>query len=658
MVRSLLAVVAVSALAAPSGAPQDDPFETRIYNVEALTKVAQDDPGLSLSQCQDSIGSAVAVDEGRFGQISPHDLVALLQSHVAGGTWGNEKAKIEFTEGTLVVTNLRSVHEKVRQHLAYWRRFFGRVFVMDVALVAVDPPLLAKIRAEGNPDRPLALSPEQARQVLQAAREGKSGELLKTCRITAQPGQRVNLQDATRMAYIRDYDVQISTACGTLDPIVDVFSTGTSIDVRPNIDPFGGVITLEVRAEYVEPVGMEDRTLKLARDSTPLDPGHLGVNGVAVAPKGKPVVQCVEARIQLPRATVHRVRTTLAVKDRETAVVASPMRGGRNLLFLMTPCAAPIDEEPAPEPVPEEGRLLGIFSVSPCTQRLQDFAGPRLEVVSPQGAAGGGPLTGATFTLDEPVQHMSAENVVEMIKAKIAPGQWGDGRNSITVVGGKTLFIRQKPEVLREIGQFMDQLLRDRCKMITVEAAVVAFRKGSLAEWGREIPALAPGGLFADSEKVRKLLEEAFKGQQVRLLDMGEVTGFPRERVSMSRFLEEAYIMDFEPQVSTWESIFDPVIGILQSGFLLDVRPESAPGSDEVHMDLNAGLVRGEIREIPVVYAGGGPLHAPRQTGFHWRSKVTCVKGKWTVVGLESRGQGDAAEDVALLVRARPNLLR
>src|SRR6185503_11373125 len=47
--------------------------------------------------------------------------------------------------------------------------------------------------------------------------------------------------------------------------------------------------------------------------------------------------------------------------------------------------------------------------------KLQDFAGPKVELVSPQ-KGGGGPLTGATFTLDEPKESsVGEEQVVDLI---------------------------------------------------------------------------------------------------------------------------------------------------------------------------------------------------------------------------------------------------
>jgi hypothetical protein len=658
MIRSLLPLVAITALAAPFGAPQDDPFETRVYNVEIMTRAVRDYPGISFGLYADSIGAGIAVDEGCSRRITGEELAALIRNNVAEDTWSHERAKVEFTEETLTITNLQSVHEKIRHYLAYWQGFFGRTVVMDVAIVAIDPPVLTKIRATGNPDRPLALSSEQARQLVQVAREGKSGELLKTCRLTAQPGQRVNLQDAVRQAYIRDHDVQISAACGVLDPVMDVYSSGTSIDIRSHVEPFLDAVTLEIRAEYVEPQGMGERTVKIAKEVTPLKSDRGGMDGGGMASKPGVALQSVEVKVQLPRSLVHRVRTTITVKDRETALVASPMRLDRNLLFLVTPSVAAPDGKPAPEPVFGGDRLLRVFDVSLLTRGLQDFSGPNMEIVPLQRGGSEGPLTGATFTLDEPVRHMGMEKVIDLIRTKIAPDTWEDKRNSITLGRWGTLFIRQKPEVLRGIGLFLDQLLEARGEMITVEAAAVAFRKGALAEWEREIPALAPGGLFADSEKVQKLLEEAYQGQRVRLVEAAEITSFSHQRVYTARLLEEAYIMDFEPQVSSSESIFDPVIGVVDDGFVLDVRPRFVHGTHQILVDLHAVLARRELKEIPLVSSGLGPIQMPRGTGHDWRSSITCVKGKWTLAGLESRGQGDDAEDVALFVRARPSLLK
>ena len=64
------------------------------------------------------------------------------------------------------------------------------------------------------------------------------------------------------------------------------------------------------------------------------------------------------------------------------------------------------------------------------------------------------------------------------------------------------------------------------------------------------------------------------------------------------------------------------------------------------------------MKEIETASSGVGPLQIPRITGARWQTDLVSTRGRWTLVGMESRGEGDAREDLALFVRARANLLK
>lgn len=659
MLRQALGVAALLLLVAPARAQQDDPFETHLYNVEFLTEAVPDHPGLALGLAQDAVGVTVS-SESDFssGLLTGEDLAQLIKMNVSEDSWEHVAAGITYTRGVLTVTNLKSVHEKITRYLNYWRGFVGRIVVLDAAVVSIDPQLLARIRSAGNADRPGMLPADHYKQILEAAREGKLAEIAKSARVTAHPGQRVNLGEFTRQEYLRDYDVQIATASIALDPIVDVLSTGFSVDVRPYVEPFANGITVEVRADLSDPEALENRRFKATKDlfaASPVDAG--GEKGPGSLPKGPPGSHPVELNLQLPRVTLDRLRTTLTIRNRETAIVGSVFRKGRNLLFLLTPALVAADEKPSPEPVFEEQRLLRLFDISPLTRGIQDWPGPRLDVVG-SSRGGGGPLTGATFTLNEPAVLMDADEVASMIKTRVARDTWENARNSIGTAQRGTLVVRQRPEVLKEIDRFLATLLTARSQMITTEAVLVAFRKGARADWEKEIPALAPGGYFVEQEKFDKLLEEAYKAQKVRLVETSEITSFPQERVHALRSVQEAQLADYEPQVSSYANLYDPIIGIFATGFVLDVRPHFVHGNDQISVDFRAQMCLGQMKDLDLGAPHVGPLQAAQARVLKWSSNVTCVKGKWSLVALELVGKGDDAEDWALFVRARQNVLK
>jgi hypothetical protein len=639
---------------------QDDPWETHLYNVEFLTRIVEDRPGIDLGLQQDAIGAMVAASELAKAVLTGEDIVHLIKNNIAEDSWEHVQAAISFNEGIITVTNKKSVHDRIRPYLAYWRSYFGKMITVDALLIAVDPKLLATTRAAGNPDRPMVLAPEHLKALVDAAREGKAAELLKSLRVTAHPGQRVNLTDAARHQYIRDHDVQIATASAALDPIVAEFTSGVALDVTPYLEPFLGAVTLEIRAGRVEPEGVAERKLKLAREVRTAGIGSVEVedkSGTATEPRGGGTVASLDVKIELPKVAVDRLRTTLTVKGRETVIAASTFRGGRQVLFLLTPSVIAIDDRPVAEPAFEEQRVMKLYDISPLTRRIQDWAGPKLGIPAP-GHFGGGPLTGATFTLDEPKARMEGESVLDLLRTRVAPDTWGNKRNSLTAGPEGTLLVRQKPEVLKEIDRLLGQLLHVRAQMISTEAVLLSFRKTGRADWEKEIPALLPGGYFVERASFDKLMEEAYKGQNVRVVEIAEIASFPQERVHTARMEIESLLTDYEPQVATCAWAFDPIIGTASAGFVLDVRPHFIDDSDRIAVSLRASLARYSVRDVETSGPASGALQIPQGQTLNWESDVLCGKDRWTLVGLQSRGRGEDAEDLALFLRARPNVLK
>jgi hypothetical protein len=632
-------------------------METHLYNVEFLTAVTPDHPGQLLGFSTSTAGVLAESTEMSSGRITGEDLVSLIKMNVAEDTWEHVASVIAFSDGVLTVTNRKSVHDKIAQYLNYWRGFLGKMISIDAAIVSVDPQLLARIRSAGDADRPAILPPAHFGKLLEAAREGKFAELVKSMRVTAHPGQRVSLQDIAKQQYVRDYDVQIALASVTLDPVIDQIATGASIDVRPYLEPFANGITMEVRTDIADAEAIEERKLKLTKEMVNATPFEAEGKAVGL-PKAPLAGVALEPKIQLPKVAHDRVRTMLTVRNRESAIVGSVFRKGRMLLFVLTPAIVAADEKPAPEPVFEEQRLLRLFDIAPLTRGVPDWSGPLLDVV---GRSGGGPLTGATaatFALLEPAVLMQAGDVASMIRSRISPDTWGNKRNSIVATDRGTLIVRQKPDVLREIERFLNTILMARAQMITTETVVVGFKKGARAEWEKEIAALAPGGYFVEAEKFDKLLEEAWKGQRVRMVDAAEITGFPQQRVYGLRSQAEAYLADYEPLVASFAALQDPIVDTFTSGFVFDVRPHYVHGNEQISVDFRSTLVLGQLRDVDALGASNSPLQTVSAKVLKWNANVLCVKGKVSLVAIETVGKGDDAEDLAVFVRARQNVLK
>ena len=100
---------------------------------------------------------------------------------------------------------------------------------------------------------------------------------------------------------------------------------------------------------------------------------------------------------------------------------------------------------------------LQIYDVRDLLVKIQDFSGPRVELVSPS-KGGGGPLTGATFTLEEPRSTITEEFITEMVKANTGDKTWDENASASISLANGMLIISQSRRVHAEIRRFVNLL--------------------------------------------------------------------------------------------------------------------------------------------------------------------------------------------------------
>ncbi len=105
----------------------------------------------------------------------------------------------------------------------------------------------------------------------------------------------------------------------------------------------------------------------------------------------------------------------------------------------------------------DKNLALQIYDVRDLLVKLQDFPGPRVELVSPQ-AGGGGPLTGATFTLEEPKSTISEEFITEMVKQNCGDRSWDENPSASLTLTNGMLIVSQSRRVHAEIKSFINLL--------------------------------------------------------------------------------------------------------------------------------------------------------------------------------------------------------
>lgn len=149
--------------------------------------------------------------------------------------------------------------------------------------------------------------------ILRLVSRSQRSHLLTAPKMTLFNTQRGNIRISNQFAYIRDYDVQVSTAAVAADPIPDVVSDGITLDVRPIVSADRKYITIELRPTVA--------TL------FPQPPNVFGILINLSAPGG-PVTQGLPVRIETPILNIQRLRTTVVVPDRGTLLI-----GGLTVYF-------------------------------------------------------------------------------------------------------------------------------------------------------------------------------------------------------------------------------------------------------------------------------------------------------------------------------------
>ncbi len=319
--------------------------------------------------------------------------------------------------------------------------------------------------------------------------------------------------------------------------------------------------------------------------------------------------------------------------------------------------------------------FLELHDIRDILVKLQDFGGPKVELVSPS-AGGGGPLTGATFSLDEPKESsVGEEQIVDLIKENIAPGTW-EGDQTIEKTPNQQLLVMAPPKVHRELREFLGKLRSYTGTMVSVTCRFVAAyddfledvgvdiinRANGLGIIGNDNPSLgattiddqanqvgpgfttnesarlesydlrgqtfhtllkvdaltqqgvdpfrnrlvSQGGLgmqyqWIGEQALQIALRAVHKSQRATIVQAPRVTVFNTQRSHVMFLTQLAYIQDYEPQVSTLAAAYDPIIGILTHGVVLDVRPIVSNDRKYVTLELRPSLAQLQVmRQINI----------------------------------------------------------
>jgi hypothetical protein len=147
-----------------------------------------------------------------------------------------------------------------------------------------------------------------------------------------------------------------------------------------------------------------------------------------------------------------QLKVTLKVKDLLFKSVLKLMLSARELSAMYKEGVVLI----VPKGKIDKAVTLQLYDVRDLLLKIQDFPGPKVELVSPQ--KGGSPLVSATFILEEPHTVLTEEFITDMVKQNTGDKSWEENPNASMTLTNGVLVVSQSRRVHQEIKQFINLL--------------------------------------------------------------------------------------------------------------------------------------------------------------------------------------------------------
>src|SRR5262245_36714488 len=148
-----------------------------------------------------------------------------------------------------------------------------------------------------------------------------------------------------------------------------------------------------------------------------------------------------------------QLKVTLKVKELTLKSVLKLMLNGRELTAMYKEGVVLV----VPKGKIDKAVTLQLYDVRDLLVKIQDFNGPKVELVSPQKGTNG-PLVGGVFTLDEPKSTITEEFITEMVKQNTGDRTWDENPNASMNLTNGVLVVSQSKRVHEEIKRFINLL--------------------------------------------------------------------------------------------------------------------------------------------------------------------------------------------------------
>ncbi|MCE9584549.1 MAG: hypothetical protein K8T20_18830 [Planctomycetes bacterium] len=611
--------LALLVLCAATARAQAEPERiSRAYDIRFLTTEVQNFRGPAIG-LEESDGDASGIpgmpstDENGPAPVTGEFLTSAITTNFDEDSWSDDRNRIEYSEGVLYVTNTKENQDRIAKYLEMLRKRFSRRIVVEAEVLLLSPEAFAATGA-----LPGILPADQDKALRDAAADPARGKLLTLLRAVAVNGQRVFAADLHETSYVRDYDVEIAQDAAVADPILGDLVTGAVLDVRPILANDMATVFMDSRFKMARPRGIVS-----------FDP--------ATSTGGT---------IQLPSNDVLRTKTTLSIPvGRSVLLCAGPIAGEKDWLGVVLLRVTLTGQAGTDETVSTEKRQMRMFDVSSLTAMMGDFPGPSLSMGSDE--AGGGPSTAFSPPMEEG-RSITPEELLAAIKENVARDSWKNVRNKLSLMGDQVVVV-QSPAVLDEIAKFIAVAAPARNRIIGVEAVLVGLDE---AAWTARRASLS--GASPSEDALKDLLAAALKGGGVRIVSSARGAGMSDQRFHVWAGGAQAFVQDDDVEIAQGAAATDPVIGILTTGCVLDIRPTLAGDGKRIAVELRPQFNAAQSPEtFDPKAVNVGKIQKIRASVFKVQTQLYVPDGGWNLVGVATGTAGGKREILAMLVRAR-----
>lgn len=170
--------------------------------------------------------------------------------------------------------------------------------------------------------------------------------------------------------------------------------------------------------------------------------------------------------------------------------------------------------------------------------------------------------------------------------------------------------------------------------LLIVEARVIEAPRDVLVER----PTAQHPVRFLDEAQATSLLRQIEEQEQVQVLSAPRLSTFDGQRANISILNQISYVQDYEVEVGATTTVSDPVVGVVQEGLVLDLRPVLSQDQKVITIELEGtwSKVARPIPEMEVEVAPGLPkvkIQLPVVTSTKLRAHATVKPGTHVLVG-------------------------